>query len=198
MYVSLINRFILSLTDRLPALTTAFNEWRAMTYDLLRNGDDEMKKRCQASQAKAQTQIVEQICKTLSALTGTAISEDQERTLSALVEHAVTLSQLLGSQRATYRCFLPQANEQGVLKFEISAMENLMDEQESDDVSKDVRCVISPALIKQGGERGEKVRQPCCVASMRFANSGQMEVENVLVRAKVLCVEEDLVNFSMQ
>ena len=146
-----------SLTDHLPALTAAFNEWRAMTYDLLRNGDDEMKKRCRASQAKAQTQIAEQICKTMSTFTGSAILEEQNRTLSALVEHAVTLSQLLGSQRATYRCFLPQANEQGVLKFEISAMENLMDEQESDDIAKDVRCVVSPALIKQGGERGEKV-----------------------------------------
>jgi hypothetical protein len=148
----------LSLTDSLPALTTAFNEWRAMTYDLLRNGDDELKKRCQASQAKAQTRIVEQICKTMSALTGIAVLEEQKRTLSTLVEHAVSLSQLLGSQHATYRCFLPQANDQDVLKFEISAMENLMDEQESDGNTKDVRCVVSPALIKQGGERGEKVR----------------------------------------
>jgi hypothetical protein len=133
-----------------------------MTYDLLRNGDDEMKKRCQASQAKAQTQIVEQVCKTMSTLTGSTVLEEQKRTLSTLVEHAVSLSQLLGSQRATYRCFLPQANEQGVLKFEISAMENLMDEQDSDGVAKDVRCVVSPALIKQGGERDEKVSRSYC------------------------------------
>jgi hypothetical protein len=162
-----------------------------MTYDLLRNGDDELKKRCQASQAKAQTRIVEQICKTMSALTGSAILEEQKRTLSTLVEHAVSLSQLLGSQRATYRCFLPQANDQNILKFENSAMENLMDEQESDGVAKDVRCVVSPALIKQGGERGEKVRRLSSVNKMRNTDSGQMEVENVLVKAKVLCVEED-------
>jgi hypothetical protein len=141
-----------------------------MTYDLLRNGDDELKKRCQASQAKAQTRIVEQICKTMSALTGSAILEEQKRTLSTLVEHAVSLSQF---------------------KFEISAMENLMDEQESDGVAKDVRCVVSPALIKQGGERGEKVRRLSSVNKMRNTDSGQMEVENVLVKAKVLCVEED-------
>jgi type III secretory pathway component EscR len=134
-----------------------------MTYDLLRNGDDEMKKRCKASQAKAQTQIVEQVCKTMSTLTGTTVLEEQKRTLSILVEHAVSLSQLLGSQRATYRCFLPQANEQGTLKFENSAMENLMDEQDTDGVAKDVRCVVSPALIKQGGERGEKVSGYHCV-----------------------------------
>jgi hypothetical protein len=70
-------------------------------------------------------------------------------------------------------------------------MENLMDEQESDGVAKDVRCVVSPALIKQGGERGEKVRRLSSVNKMRNTDSGQMEVENVLVKAKVLCVEED-------
>ncbi|KAI4760989.1 hypothetical protein E4T52_04331 [Aureobasidium sp. EXF-3400] len=181
LFMPIFDAHFFGLPEELKGLDSAawemesFNEWRAMTYDLLRNGDDEMKKRCQASQANAQTQIVEQVCKTMSTLTGTTVLEEQKRTLSILVEHAVSLSQLLGSQRATYRCFLPQANEQGVLKFENSAMENLMDEQESDGVAKDVRCVVSPALIKQGGERGEK-----------------MEVENVLVKAKVLCVEEDL------
>jgi hypothetical protein len=98
-------------------------------------------------------------------LTGSTVLEEQKRTLSILVEHAVSLSQLLGSQRATYRCFLPQANEQGVLKFENSAMENLIDEQDSDGVAKDVRCVVSPALIKQGGERGEKVSRSYFVTS---------------------------------
>jgi hypothetical protein len=161
-----------------------------MTYHLLQNGDNELKKRCQASQAKAQTRIVEQICKTMSALTGSTILEEQTRTLSALVEHAVSLSQLLGSQRATYRCFLPQANDQNVLKFEIGAMENLMDEQESNDVTKDVRCVVSPALIKQSGERGEKVREFHSITRSRMTDSEQMEMENVLVKAKVLCVEE--------
>jgi hypothetical protein len=107
-----------------------------------------------------------------------------------LVEHAVSLSQLLGSQRATYRCFLPQANDQNVLKFEIGAMENLMDEQESNDVTKDVRCVVSPALIKQSGERGEKVREFHSITRSRMTDSEQMEMENVLVKAKVLCVEE--------
>jgi hypothetical protein len=162
-----------------------------MTYHLLQNGDNELKKRCQASQAKAQTRIVEQICKTMSALTGSTILEEQRRTLSTLVEHAVSLSQLLGSQRATYRCFLPQANDQDVLKFEISAMENLMDEQESDDVTKDVRCVVSPALIKQSGERGEKVRALYSITSSCLTDSKQMEMENVLVKAQVLCVEGD-------
>jgi hypothetical protein len=175
----------------LPALTTAFNEWRAMTYHLLQDGDDELKKRCQASQVKARTRIVEQICKTMSALTGSTVLEEQKRTLSILVDHAVSLSQLLGSQRATYRCFLPQANGQDVLKFEISAMENLMDEQESDGVAKDIRCVVSPALIKQSGERGEKVRIYYSVTRVRLTDSKQMEMENVLVKAKVLCVEED-------
>jgi hypothetical protein len=46
-------------------------------------------------------------------------------------------------------------------------------------------------LIKQGGERGEKVRRLSSVNKMRNTDSGQMEVENVLVKAKVLCVEED-------
>ncbi|KAG9589642.1 hypothetical protein KCU86_g8742, partial [Aureobasidium melanogenum] len=158
----------------MESLTTAFNEWRAMTYEFLRQSDNDLKKRCQISQAKAQAQIVEQICKTMSALTGSTISEEHKRTLSTLVEHAVSLSQVLGSQRATYRCFLPQVIDRGAIEFESTTMENLMDDQESDGIAKDVKCVVSPALIKQGGERGE-----------------DMEVENVLVKAKVLCVEED-------
>ncbi|KAG9839611.1 hypothetical protein KCU98_g9932, partial [Aureobasidium melanogenum] len=158
----------------MESLTTAFNEWRAMTYEFLRQSDNDLKKRCQISQAKAQAQIVEQICKTMSALTGSTISEEHKRTLSTLVEHAVSLSQVLGSQRATYRCFLPQVIDRGAIEFESTTMENLMDDQESDGITKDVKCVVSPALIKQGGERGE-----------------DMEVENVLVKAKVLCVEED-------
>ncbi|KAG9711357.1 hypothetical protein KCU73_g17214, partial [Aureobasidium melanogenum] len=110
----------------------------------------------------------------MSALTGSTISEEHEQTLSTLVEHAVSLSQVLGRQPATYRCFLPQAIDKDAIEFESTTMENLMDDQESDGITKDVRCIVSPALIKQGGERGE-----------------DMEVENVLVKAKVLCVEED-------
>jgi hypothetical protein len=67
----------------------------------------------------------------------------------------------------------------------------LMDEQESDGVAKDIRCVVSPALIKQSGERGEKVRRFYSITRMRLTDSEQMEMENVLVKAKVLCVEED-------
>ncbi|KAK6003768.1 hypothetical protein QM012_009539 [Aureobasidium pullulans] len=140
--------------------TAAFNEWRALTYDFLQHGDNDLKKRCQMSQAKAQSQMVEQICKTMSALTGSTILEEQKRTLGTLVEHAVSLSQLLGSQRATYRCFLPQAIDKDTFEFEVTTMENIMDEQESDGIAKDVRCVMSPALIKQGWERGENVRYP--------------------------------------
>ncbi|KAH0006588.1 hypothetical protein KCU78_g12242, partial [Aureobasidium melanogenum] len=158
----------------MESLTTAFNKWRAMTYEFLRKSDNDLKKRCQVSQAKAQAQVVEQICKTMSALTGSTISEEHEQTLSTLVEHAVSLSQVLGRQPATYRCFLPQAIDKDAIEFESTTMENLMDDQESDGITKDVRCIVSPALIKQGGERGE-----------------DMEVENVLVKAKVLCVEED-------
>jgi type III secretory pathway component EscR len=134
-----------------------------MTYEFLRKSDNDLKKRCQVSQAKAQAQIVEQICKTMSALTGSTISEEHKQTLSTLVEHAVALSQVLGSQRATYRCFLPQATDKDAIEFESTTMENLMDDQESDGITMDVRCIVSPALIKQGGERGEDVRDPYCV-----------------------------------
>ncbi|KAG9703955.1 hypothetical protein KCU73_g18108, partial [Aureobasidium melanogenum] len=37
----------------MESLTTAFNEWRAMTYEFLRKSDNDLKKRCQVSQAKA-------------------------------------------------------------------------------------------------------------------------------------------------
>ncbi|KAI4720145.1 hypothetical protein E4T48_03532 [Aureobasidium sp. EXF-10727] len=141
----------------MESLTAAFNAWRAMTYAFLQQ-DNELKERYRVSQAKAQVQIVEQICKTMSALTGSAIPEEQKRTLSTLVEHAVSLARILGSQKATYRCFLPQPIDQDALEFEGTAMENLMDERESDGSAKDVKCVVSPALIKQGGERGEHVR----------------------------------------
>ncbi|KAG9953371.1 hypothetical protein KCU85_g1225, partial [Aureobasidium melanogenum] len=158
----------------MESLTTSFNEWRAMTYEFLRKSDNDLKKRCQASRTKAQAQMAEQICKTMSSLTGSTILEEHKQSLGTLVEHAVSLSQVLGGQRATYRCFLPQAIDQDAIEFESTTMENLMDDHESDGIAKDVRCVVFPALIKQGGERGE-----------------DMEVENVLIKAKVLCVEED-------
>lgn len=162
-----------------------------MTYEFLRKSDNDLKKRCHDSQTKAQAQMVEQICKTMSSLTGSTILEEHRRTLSTLVEHAVSLSQVLGNQRATYRCFLPQAIDQDAIEFESTTMENLMDDQESDGIARDVRCFVFPALIKQGGERGEDVRYPYRATGIRLADPEQMEVENVLVKAKVLCVEDD-------
>lgn len=141
-----------------------------MTYEFLQRGDNDLKKRCQLSQAEAQAQIVEQICKAMSTLTGSTILDEQKRALSTLVEHAVSLSQLLGSQQATYRCFLPRAIDQDTIEFEAATMENLMDEQASDGIAKDVRCVVSPALIKQGGERGENVRHPYCFTEIRLTD----------------------------
>lgn len=162
-----------------------------MTYEFLRKSDNDLKKRCQASRTKAQAQMAEQICKTMSSLTGSTILEEHKQSLGTLVEHAVSLSQVLGGQRATYRCFLPQAIDQDAIEFESTTMENLMDDHESDGIAKDVRCVVFPALIKQGGERGEDVRDPYCVTEIWLTDPKQMEVENVLIKAKVLCVEED-------
>lgn len=141
-----------------------------MTYEFLQHGDNDLSRRCQLSQAEAQAQIVEKICKAMSTLTGSTILDEQKRTLATLVEHAVSLSQLLGSQQATYRCFLPQAINHDTLEFEAATMENLMDEQASDGVAKDVRCVVSPALIKQGGERGDNVRHTHCATEIRLTD----------------------------
>ncbi|KAI5247426.1 hypothetical protein E4T43_01898 [Aureobasidium subglaciale] len=168
-----------------------FNNWRTTTHDYLKQGNDDLEKRYQDSQAKAQAHLVEQVCKIMSALTGLTVVEEQRRTLSSVVEHAVSLSQVLGRQRATYRCFLPEADAQDDIEFDYTTMEDLMNEQEEDGLAKDITCVVFPALQKTGGETGESVRHPYSVKRVRLTNPGQMNVMNVLMKAKVLCVEED-------
>ncbi|KAI5269887.1 hypothetical protein E4T47_06671 [Aureobasidium subglaciale] len=168
-----------------------FNNWRTTTHDYLKQGNDDLEKRYQDSQAKAQAHLVEQVCKIMSALTGLTVVEEQRRTLSSVVEHAVSLSQVLGRQRATYRCFLPEADAQDDIEFDYTTMEDLMNEQEEDGLAKDITCVVFPALQKTGGETGESVRHPYSVKRVRLTNPGQMDVMNVLMKAKVLCVEED-------
>ncbi|KAI5256322.1 hypothetical protein E4T42_01550 [Aureobasidium subglaciale] len=168
-----------------------FNDWRKTTHNYLKQGNDDLEKRYQDSQAKAQAHLVEQVCKIMSALTGLTVVEEQGRTLSSVVKHAVSLSQVLGCQRATYRCFLPEADAEDDIEFDYTTMEDLMNEQEEDGLAKDIRCVVFPALQKTGGETGENVRHPYSVKPARLTNPGQMNVMNVLMKAKVLCVEAD-------
>ena len=170
---------------------TAFSEWRAATFEFLQHEDGVWQKLRQVSEAKAQARLMEQICKIMSILTGLTVSEDQRRTLVAVVEHAVSLSRTLGRQRATYRCFLPETDEEGNLKFDVATMEDLMDEHEDDGYAKDIKCVVFPALLKMGGEQGEDVRIPYNAKRVRLTDPKQMDVRNLLLKAKVLCVEED-------
>ncbi|THY38691.1 hypothetical protein D6C99_08966 [Aureobasidium pullulans] len=170
---------------------TAFSEWRAATFEFLQHEDGVWQKLRQVSEAKAQARLMEQICKIMSTLTGLTVSEDQRRTLVAVVEHAVSLSRTLGRQRATYRCFLPETDEEGNLKFDVATMEDLMDEHEDDGYAKDIKCVVFPALSKMGGEQGEDVRIPYNAKRVRLTDPKQMDVRNLLLKAKVLCVEED-------
>ncbi|KAI5206769.1 hypothetical protein E4T39_02378 [Aureobasidium subglaciale] len=185
------DRIYIPIADDPLASTPAFNSWRTTTRGFLEHGNDSLKDRYQVSQAKAQAHLVEQVCKTMSALTGLTVLEDQRRTLSSIVEHAVSLSQVLGRQRATYRCFLPEADEQYTLQFDFTTMEDLMNEQEEDGFAKDIRCVVSPTLQKTGGETGDNVRHPYSVKRVRLTDPEQMNMINVLMKAKVLCVEED-------
>ncbi|CAD0015775.1 unnamed protein product [Aureobasidium pullulans] len=185
------------LPEELQGLETAaramqaFSEWRAATFQFLQHEDGVWQKLRQVSEAKAQARLMEHICKIMSTLTGLTVSEDQRRTLVAVVEHAVSLSRTLGRQRATYRCFLPETDEEGNLKFDVATMEDLMDEHEDDGYAKDIKCVVFPALLKMGGEQGEDVRIPYNAKRVRLTDPKQMDVRNLLLKAKVLCVEED-------
>ncbi|KAI5203294.1 hypothetical protein E4T38_05202 [Aureobasidium subglaciale] len=177
--------------DNYIATCPTFNDWRKTTHNYLKQGNDDLEKRYQDSQAKAQAHLVEHVCKIMSALTGLTVVEEQGRTLSSVVKHAVSLSQVLGCQRATYRCFLPEADAEDDIEFDYTTMEDLMNEQEEDGLAKDIRCVVFPALQKTGGETGDNVRHPYSVKPARLTNPGQMNVMNVLMKAKVLCVEAD-------
>lgn len=172
------------------ATTSTFNEWRATTAELLHNGGIELNARCQTAHEEALSGLVKQVCSAMSVLTGANISETQERTLITVVEHAVSLSHMFDHQRATYQCLLPNGDDSEFLDFDIGTMENLMDGQDKEGFAREIRCVVFPMLVKIGGERGESVRSPDS-AQTTLTDDRQVETNNVLMKAKVLCVEED-------
>lgn len=90
----------------------------------------------------------------MTILTGSQLNEDQIKSLSSIVDHAASLSRLLSVQRAEYRCVFSDADASGKLLFDRHMMEDIL----VGATEGRVQCVVFPAVLKSGDERGENVR----------------------------------------
>lgn len=150
-----------SRADLSAAPTTTFTEWRQSTAELLSQADTSLSLQCEQAYQLARDRMIEEVCATMSALTGSEISNTQRRTLSAVIEHAISLSRLFDRQHALYQCWLPDLDDSDLLEFDVATMEDLMDEQEEEGPAKDLRCVAFPALLKTMCESNGKVSLIC-------------------------------------
>jgi hypothetical protein len=98
--------------------------------------------------------------------TAAAPSSRDVQVLRALVANAVDIAHQLRSQRAMFRTYMPYGE-----LFDPATMEDVGGEE--DDAlaqQRSVSCVVFPAVVKNGDEKGT-----------------QLHLENVIIKARVLC-----------
>ncbi|EME49733.1 hypothetical protein DOTSEDRAFT_68492 [Dothistroma septosporum NZE10] len=141
----------------------AFNRWRAMTVDTLGQcKDGDMRESVEA----ASRSMSKKICDTLNVLTEANESEARITSLDAILKRAVSLTHLFRVQRARYEFALPRPGA----TFDPSVMEDISVESDGGPVPQGIRCAVWPCVSKYGDEDGNN-----------------MELSNVVVRARVLC-----------
>ncbi|KAH0555972.1 hypothetical protein GP486_006085 [Trichoglossum hirsutum] len=163
-----------------PGTPASTNQWRSLTLALIRNTPDPAFKDQTVASIAA---TADHINKTLTALTGIQSSDSRDRTLLAILEEAVELSRLFRAQRAQFRIVSPRCaaaasrngddsdGDDDGESFDGGSMEDINGEDETELLGRRVGCVTFPAVYKTGDGNGDNVH-----------------LQNVIVKARVLCL----------
>ncbi|KAK4634387.1 hypothetical protein CLAFUW4_00670 [Fulvia fulva] len=140
----------------------AFNRWRAMTVDALRQcKGDEMKQAVES----ASHSMSKNICNALNTLTEAEESEARIASLGAILKRAISLAHLFRVQRPRYDFTLPPPGAM----FDPLVMEDVSVEDDCSALNG-IRCAVWPCVIKHGDQDGNK-----------------MDMSNIVVKSRVLC-----------
>lgn len=157
--------------ETLPAILSpaAFNKWRSVTTDVIRQSENEEVKASLDSAAKS---MAEMICITLSTLTEVEESSARVSSLQAILKRAISLSHLFRVQRARYEFRLPPPGS----VFEPAMMDDTSyadsEGSESAATLRTIRCSTFPSVVKLGGENGEHSEMSNVVTKAMVVGSG--------------------------
>jgi hypothetical protein len=147
--------------ETLPRVLTppAFNKWRAMTLNSLRQCES-----MKSSIDDTAESVAVKICILLGKLTDAEDHESRVASLRSIVKRSIDLAHLFKSQRAQYDFILPMPSS----TFDAATMEDISDE--GDDLHESpIVCATFPSVIKTGDETGNNAH-----------------LTNVVLKAKVL------------
>lgn len=120
--------------------------------------------------------VMSRINTTLSSITDAEASAARDASLSALVSTSADLARQLAVQKASFRVWMPELVAHQRTAFEARTMEDIGGEEyeEEDGLgAREIWCVAFPGVIKRGDESG-----------------AQLQFENVIAKARVLCRPE--------
>jgi hypothetical protein len=140
-------------------MPVAFNKWRAMTLNSLRQCES-MKSSIDATALT----VAVNICVLLGKLTDADDHESRVASLKSIIKRSIDLAHLFKSQRAQYDFILPVPSS----AFDAATMEDISDV--GDDLHESpITCATFPLVIKTGDETGDNTH-----------------LTNVVLKAKVL------------
>lgn len=149
------------------------NHWRSTTLSILHRA-------ATASLAPGTetltASVTARINALLSSITDVAATPARDASLTSLVDTAIDLARLLAVQKAKFRVWRPALAAHQRTAFEARTMEDIGGEEyeEEDGLgAREIWCVAFPGVIKRGDESGS-----------------QMQFENVVAKARVLCRPE--------
>jgi len=168
-----------------------YNQWRSTTVRLLNNAEDQRLTQYTRTLIRRLTDRIE---KTLCEVMQVESNHLRQQELRDMISHAVDLSRLFRFQLAKYEFELPLGSPESPRSFDGTTMEDMQGdgrEDEDDEDGQDTRNVqlaISPIVYKIGGERGDQVSIGK-IQNMDASNRKQMHLKNVILKAKVVCIQ---------
>ncbi|KAJ4993515.1 hypothetical protein SVAN01_01063 [Stagonosporopsis vannaccii] len=151
-------------TDRKIIPHKTFNDWRALTAELLikalDNTNEELNIQVQAAITGALSEVMELVETWHAPVPGTDPKVDEDKLRGTFVR-AVQLARDLRRQRALWSVRFPSRPEIGLLKFDPATMQDVRDDKDEDEddleelKSFQVELVVTPTLFKRGTMNGE-------------------------------------------
>lgn len=151
------------------------NQWRASTLALLRReapSPDDTARFAEQVVSRANRLLLSM---TADADTAATSNEVRDAALRGLVHSAIDLARQLVVQKAVLRAYMPRVLPHQRVLFQPGMMEDVGGAEDEEDglAEREILCVVFPGVVKRGDENG-----------------AQMQYENVISKAKVLCRQE--------
>lgn len=150
------------------ASDASVNQWRASTLAIIRRDAPQVLRDETALHVERVASRINGVLESVT--TGSSRSEARDAGLCALVHSAVGLARLLVVQKAVLRVHMPPVSPGRQVVFDRDTMEDVGGEDEDALDARPVWCTLFPGVIKHGDESG-----------------GQMQLRNVIAKARVLC-----------